>query len=327
MRDLLHDPAKGRESQERSQVTLATFSRQQEIAADEIGVRTIARAGFDPYGASRFLVSMSRQLQARGSAAGSGAGKAKAYDFLNTHPTTPERIAKAVEVARQFGAPGTGRRDKVAYLTAIDGLTYGDDPTQGFLKGNAFLHPRLGFTFSVPRGFSIDNTPQAILGVDGNGRALRLDTVKPKDDQSLAGYLASGWIEGVDTGSVSSLTINGNDAATALARGEEWTFRLYAIRFGGSVYRLIFAARDLTPSADELFKQTASSFRAMTANELGGVRPMRIEVATVRVGDTPATIARRMVPSERQVDQFLVLNGLDADTALEAGDRVKIVAE
>jgi len=253
--------------------------------------------------------------------------KANAYDFLNTHPSTPERIQKAIEVARQFGAPGTGRRDKVAYLTAIDGLTYGDDPTQGFMKGNAFLHPRLGFTFAVPKGFTIDNTPQAILGVDGNGRALRLDTVKPKDGQSLSDYLASGWIEGVDTGSVSTLSINGSEAATAVARGDEWSFRLYAIRFGNSVYRLIFAARDLSPAADALFQQTASSFRNMTAGELGEVRPMRIEVATVRVGDTPSTIASKMVPSDRQVDQFLLLNGLDAASTLAAGDRVKIVAE
>jgi predicted Zn-dependent protease len=325
MKDLLHDPERGKQSQARSQVTLASFSRAQELEADQIGVRTIARAGFDPYGAARFLQSMSRQVAVRsGSPPG---GNAKAYDFLNTHPSTPERIDKAVEEARQFGAPGTGRRDKVAYLSAIDGLTYGDDPSQGFMRGETFLHPRLGFTFAVPKGFSIDNTPQAILGVDGDGHALRLDTVKPKDGQSLADYLSSGWIEGVDTGTVSSLTINGNEAATAVARGEEWSFRLYAIRFGDNVYRLIFAAKDLTPPIDQLFQTTASSFRRMTSDELGGVRPMRIEVATVRAGDTAATLATRMVASERQLDQFLILNGLDTGAALQAGDRVKLVAE
>jgi predicted Zn-dependent protease len=269
---------------------------------------------------------MSRQLDIR-NAAPQPATKADAYDFLNTHPSTPERIAKAVEVARQFGAPGTGQRDKVSYLSSIDGLTYGDDPTQGFIRGSEFLHPRLGFTFEVPKGFTIDNTPQAILGVDGGGRALRLDTVKPKDGQTLAGYLSSGWIEGVDTGTVSTLTINGSEAATAIARGDEWSFRLYAIRFGDSVYRMIFAARDLSQQTDALFATTARSFRRMTQAELGTIRPLRIEVETVRTGDTPATIASRMVASERPVDQFLVLNGLAADAALTPGDRVKIVAE
>lgn len=328
MTDVLHDPAKGQLSQARGQLNLASFSRQQELEADQVGVRTIARAGFDPYGASRFLVSMSRQGGARETAAGDGdVPRAKAYDFLNTHPSTPERIQRAIEVARQFSAPGAGVHDKVAYLQSIDGLTYGDDPTQGFMQGTSFLHPRLGFTFVAPPGFSIDNTPQAILGVDGSGRALRLDTVRPKDGQSLSDYLASGWIDGVDTGSVSTLTLNGNEAATAVAKGDEWSFRLYAVKFGGSVYRLIFAARDLSPANDDLFQKTAATFRALTASEIENVHPLRIEITTVRQGDTVASLATRMVPADRQLERFLVLNGLAESVELVPGDRVKIVVD
>ena len=284
------------------------------------------KPGIDPYGASRFLASMSRQLDIRSTSL-APAPNANAYDFLNTHPSTPERIDKAIAAARQFGAPGTGSRDKVSYLTAIDGLTFGEDPTQGFMRGRAFVHPRLGFIFEVPSGFTIDNTPQAILGVDGTGRALRVDTVKPKDDQSLTDYLASGWIDGVDTGSASTLTINGKEAATAVARGDEWSFRLYAIRFGAGVYRMIFAARDLTPSTDAVFQKTAASFRAMTQEEVGNVHPLRVDVATVRAGETVATLSRRMAGTDRPLDLFLILNGLAIDATLPAGDRVKLVVE
>ncbi|MDQ0474691.1 M48 family metalloprotease [Labrys wisconsinensis] len=324
MTDVLHKPQEGQMQQAKSLVTIASFSRLQELEADQIGVRTIARAGFDPYGAARFLASMSRQVDLRGNGS---QPNANAYDFLNTHPSTPERIQRAIEVARQYGAPGTGRRDKVSYLQAIDGLTYGEDPTQGFMQGRAFLHPRLGFTFVVPQGFTIDNTPQAILGVDGGGRALRLDTVKPKDGQSLVDYLSSGWIEGVDTGTAQTLTINGFEAATAVARGEEWSFRLYAIRFGASVYRMIFAARDLSAANDTLFQQTASTFRRLTPEEIGNVKPLRIDVTTVRAGDTPATLSVRMAYADHALDRFLILNGLDANATLQAGDRVKIISE
>jgi predicted Zn-dependent protease len=326
MKDLLRNPDGSAETQARSQVKLATFSRQQELDADQIGVRTIARAGYDPYGASRFLSSMSRQIDIRSAPTGTPS-RASAYDFLNTHPSTPERINRSIDAARQFGAPGTGSRDKVSYLTAIDGLTFGEDPTQGYMRGRAFLHPRLGFTFEVPTGFTIDNTPQAILGVDAGGRALRLDTVKPKDDQSLSDYLASGWIEGVDTGSTSTLAINGREAATAIAKGSEWSFRLYAIRYGSGVYRLIFAARDLSPSADALFQKTAASFRAMSGEEMRNVRPLKIDIATVRAGDTVATLAGRMATPDRPLDLFLVLNGLTADAQLTPGDRVKLVVD
>jgi predicted Zn-dependent protease len=317
--DLLHNPSIASRSEQQAQGSLAAFSRQQELDADEIGIRTIAKAAFDPYGAVRFLTSMRRQVEAR--------GKATTPDFLSTHPSTPERIQKAVQEASQYGAPGSGEHDKFGYLSVIDGITYGEDPSQGYVQGRIFWQPHLAFTFTAPPGFTLDNTPQAILGVDGNGRALRLDTVKTKEDQTLSAYLGSGWISGVDTGSISTLTINGNEAATALARGQDWSFRLYAIRFGSDVYRLILAARNLDQSTDGLFKQTASSFRRMTPDEQRNVHPEHIDIVTVRAGDTLQSLASRMAEPQEQFQNFLVLNGFDENSLIKPGDRVKIIAQ
>ena len=43
------------EVEARSKLAIARFSREQEFAADQIGIKTIGRAGYDPYGAARFL--------------------------------------------------------------------------------------------------------------------------------------------------------------------------------------------------------------------------------------------------------------------------------
>ena len=69
------------------------------------------------------------------------------------------------------------------------------------MRGRRFLHPRLGFTFTAPEGFTLDNTAQAVLGVKhGGGQALRLDVVRVPAEQTLAEYLTSGWIENIDAG-------------------------------------------------------------------------------------------------------------------------------
>ncbi|MDQ0390608.1 M48 family metalloprotease [Labrys monachus] len=319
MTDVLHNTAGASASEQRAQISLASFSRQQELDADQIGIRTIAKAGFDPYGAVRFLTSMRRQVEAR--------TRPATPDFLSTHPSTPERIDKANQEAQAFGPPGAGEHDRYRYLSVIDGLTYGEDPGQGYTQGRIFWQPRLGFTFTAPANFTLDNTPQAILGIDGNGRALRLDTVKPKEGQSLSAYLGSGWITGVDTGSITTVTINGSEAATGLARGQDWSFRLYAIRFDGDVYRLILAARTLDAPTDALFQETANSFRRMTAEEQRNVHPEHIDIVTVRAGDTLQSLSSRMVEPQDQLDHFLVLNGLDAGAQLKPGDRVKIVSQ
>ena len=182
----------------RSKLALASFSRAQEFEADGIGVGIAARSGFDPFGAARFLTSMGRNADFR--AVGRSRDN-RPLDFLSSHPATPERVKSARNSARQLAAPGPGERDKATYLAGLDGLVYGEDPVEGFVRGRRFLHPKLGFTFTAPDGFSLDNTAQAVLGLKDNGnQALRLDVVKVPAEQTLIEYLNSGWIENIETG-------------------------------------------------------------------------------------------------------------------------------
>ena len=48
-------------------------------------------------------------------------------------------LSNAQTNARQYMAPGSGNRDKSAYLMAIDGLPFGEDPSEGFVRGRRFL--------------------------------------------------------------------------------------------------------------------------------------------------------------------------------------------
>ncbi|WP_370638121.1 M48 family metalloprotease [Ancylobacter sp. Lp-2] len=326
--DVVNDPDLGALALAKSRMSLASFSRQQELEADAIGVGISARAGFDPYGAERFLTTMGRQQTLRASSPMTKSSTDTA-DFLATHPATPERISIVMANAREYASPDKpGERDSKQYLTAIDGLVYGDDPKEGFIRGRRFFHPKLGFTFTAPEGFTLENTSQAVLGADTSGaEALRLDAVRVTGDQSLAQYLSSGWIEGVEISSVESLVLNGFPAATAVARGEQWSFRMFAIRFGSDVYRLIFAARDLTPDLDRQFREAAETFRRVSIEEAEKVRPLRIRTVKVGLTDTPDTLAAKMDVPDRPLERFLILNGLEKGAKLKYGDLVKIVAE
>ena len=168
--DVLSDPQMGALALAKSKLTLAAFSRAQEFEADGIGVGISARAGFDPYGASRFLTDMQRSADLKASA---GGADPRSLDFLSSHPATPDRVKNALSNARQFTGPGAGERDRAEYLANLDGLVYGDDPSEGFARGRHFLHPKLGFSFVAPPGFTLDNTAQAVLGLkEGGERSL-----------------------------------------------------------------------------------------------------------------------------------------------------------
>ena len=93
----------------RNKMQLAAFSQAQELAADKEGIMTAGKAGYDPHAAARFLGAMGRFAHF------SQGDVDQADDFLSSHPSTPDRIQKAIETARALGdtdgALGSGRQD------------------------------------------------------------------------------------------------------------------------------------------------------------------------------------------------------------------------
>jgi predicted Zn-dependent protease len=321
---LAHSEAQD-EAEARSKLAIARFSRQQELEADQIGIKNIARAGYDPYGAARFLTALGEWSAFRASIA--GAGSADRPDMMATHPSTPERIVQATEQARQYGALGTGETGRNTYLAAIDGLAFGDDPSQGVVRDNAFIHPRLGFAFEAPEGFSLDNQSAALIGVgEAGGEALRLDSIPIADSTSVANAIGSGWIEGVKTTSIEAKQIAGLEGATAVAQGEQWSFRLGAVRLNGRLYRLIFAAHTLSPAVDSRFLASLDSFHLLNAQDSAIAAAEKIKIVEAGNGDTPEALAARMAFVPQSLDQFLILNGLERGGPLVAGQRYKIVS-
>jgi predicted Zn-dependent protease len=316
--DVLGNPGAGATVLDRSRVTMASFSRGQELEADQIGVRTLAKSGFDPYGAARFLTALER----------AGGGKSKSGDMLSTHPSTPERIGLALTAARRIAAPGIGERDRGRYLAALEGLPYGHDPADGIVRGRRFLHARLGVTFDAPEGMTLENTAKAVLGLSPDGsRRLLFDAVEAEAGQSLESVLQATWNEAIETGSVETTTENGLPVAIATARGKDWVFRMAAIRVGGTVYRLVYATHALSGEMERAFRQALQSVRALSAEERAGIRPLRLHVVTAGPGDTVQSLASRMAGEERAVERFLALNGLERGAAVKPGEQYKITAE
>jgi predicted Zn-dependent protease len=322
---VLAKPQQGQEVEARMKLSIAQFSRQQEFEADQIGIKVIAKAGYDPYAASRFLDVLGRWSALQASMI--GLGSADQPDMMATHPSTPERVAEAVAQARQIGAPGIGDKARDSYLTAIDGLAFGDDPAQGIALGTRFLHPKLGFAFEAPEGFALENQSAALIGVgEAGSQALRLDSIEANDSTTLEAALASGWIDGVQTNSIQTIAGADPPMAVAVAQGKEWSFRLGAIRLGGRIYRLIFAAHGLAPAVDARFLASIRSFHRIKPEEAAEARPLHVQIVTAQPGETADALARRMAVNARPLDQFLVLNGLERDAATPAGQRYKIVS-
>lgn len=324
--DMVVDPAVSRETRDTADLSVATFSQQQELEADRNGVETLAKAGFDPFAAARFLTSMAdfAALPSLNAVSETKPG------FLSSHPSTPARVENARRVARAFGPPGIGRVARGSYLRSLDGILYGDDPREGYVRGREFAHVDLGIAFTVPEGFVLKNTSAAVLATDGEHTAIRFDAVGVRSDVALRDYLRSGWVKGLVEDSVRTDEIGGLEAATASALVEGWSFRIGVVRGRDRVYRFIFASSKPASAYESAFRRTIASFRLLSPSQRAGMRPLRVRVVPVRENENASTLAVRMtgVDPSMKLPLFGVLNGLeDGGDAVQTGDFVKVVTE
>ncbi len=322
VRDVIDDPAAVRLALASTQLSLARFSQVQELQADEIGIRTLAKAGYDPLAAARFLKTMAAFAAYRTAVP----TESDDVDFLSSHPSTPERLTQAIAVAEGLGGGG-GLQDRDAYLTLIDGLMYGDDPEEGYVRGQNFLHAKLGLGFTVPAGFVLENTAKAVLATDAQGTAIRFDGADIAPGASLVDYLTSGWINGLDRTTLRTFSINGLPVASASASARGYTYRIAVVRFGDGTYRFLFATRNPDPAFERAFASTIESFRALTPSDQAGLKPLVLRTRTVRPGETVEVLARRMAFLDRPEQLLRVLNGYGPGEQPVAGSKVKLVAE
>ena len=305
----------------RTRESMASFGQEQELEADREGIEFAGKAGYDPRAAARFLGVMGRFASFSAGGGSSGEG------FLSSHPSTPSRIQKAMDTATSmFGESIAGEADRAGYLASIAGLIFGDSPSQGSIFGQRFVHPASKFTFTVPAGYVLQNGPSAVVGVAGDGEAVRFDSADVQVNLPLTDYLKSGWIAGLKTDSVTSQSFNGIDMASGLAQTDQWFFRVSVMRLDGQVYRFIFAAKADNPRFAQGADATLRSFRRTEPTDLAQVSKVTIKVVTAKPGDTADGLARQMSGLNRGADLFYILNDLYPGDPVSPGEKYKIVA-
>lgn len=312
-----------------SDLYIKSYSRGQEHEADDLGVRYLARAGYDPNAMAAFLSSLDAQTKLDMKIAGQSEGSG--YNYFSTHPVTADRVAQARTIAANY-AGGANTLNRDVYLSMINGLTYGDSEKQGFVRGENFYHPAMGFTFSVPAGFTINNSPNEVVATNSGGSLIVLDSGRDDQGRDPMTYLTQVWMKNAPPRETTqSITVNGMRAATAAfagtANGKSVIIRVVAIEWKpGQFFRFQMAMPE-TAGTDvaEGMKRTTYSFRAMSADERARIKALKVRTVTASAGDTVATLSSRMAFGTYREERFRVLNALSGNVA--AGQVYKIVTE
>lgn len=309
-----------------------SYSRSQEYEADAFATQILPAAGYPREGIADALAALQRQDEYSARIAGGGSSATPVW--ARTHPLTGARIQRAGKVSGK--APtvtGPLNVNEAAYLAAMDGLLYGDDPAQGFVRGRAFVHPGLKLAFEAPSGFRLTNGATAVgiagpSGFRGDFTGARLNGARLEDHarETLRAILGQAQAE---YSTPQKSRINGLDAvaltARATSQGQPVDLTVVAYDVGGeSVYRFTaLAPAGQTAAYDSLFR----SFRRINDADLGRLGAQQLAVVAVRSGDTVETLAARMSVDGDKVALFRMLNNVAPGEALAPGRRVKLVVE
>jgi len=314
---------------------LAGYSRDQEFQSDELGVRYLTRAGYDPRAMATFLEKLGSHSNLARKLAGKEGQPDPSTSWLSTHPRTPDRVKRAAEEAAATAADGKiGRND---YLRKIDGMIYGDDPSQGFVRGQKFIHPELRISFVAPPGYRLQNTPAAVIAADKSGHGMKFDAGKTTSTTSMRDYVTEKWAKELKIKNLSQINTFDADGLPAVSAGttgktkdgKQVDVGLAAIRASDDrVYRFIFFSPGGANAAQaRAAKETVESFKRLSPNEAASYKPKRIKVVEVGSGDSKARLADKMAVDDLREEQFSVLNGLAGDEQLQGGTLIKLVTE
>jgi predicted Zn-dependent protease len=299
------------------------YGRDDELQSDSLGAKYAAANGWDPRAVPAFLATLGRLSE----------GSEKGIpNWLSTHPEPASRVEEVQTIVQQVAAGrGDWVTDRDEYLQRIDGIIFGDNPEQGIVRGNAFLHPVLRFRLDYPQGWQIQNSPQQVVAKAPNADVFVVLQLIPKaqgsvQDVALASMQGAGFrpVEGQRT------TINGLDAFVGIYQGQMEGLGAVASRAAHIVHNnQVYLIAGLVPpqgfeQVDGAFVQTIRSFRPMSAGEAENINPNRVDLYTVRGGDTWESIAARSGGAVN-AETLAIMNNLQRGAQPQPGARIKIV--
>ncbi|MES2089161.1 MAG: M48 family metalloprotease [Pseudomonadota bacterium] len=310
---------------------IASYGRDQESQADQLGAEYLARSHLDPHNMVDVITVLKNQERfADDTARAQGRTPGEHSNWLSSHPSNDQRLQDIERIAStyagQYGDDGRAR-----YLDAIQGMTFGDSRAQGLVRGRQFFHEPLGIALTAPEGWTIKNTAEAITLVNASSDAGLMVRLVPASAGSSHDEIIRTLIQ-PEQGRVERVSINGLSASHFVgtrrdAQGQAQKVDLTVVSGPANhTYLLIPAAKEAAAlqRASAAMREAESSFRAMTAADHSAARPWFIKTVPYPKGGF-AELAKRSPLSTRAEQQLRLINGVYAGGEPKQGQLVKVI--
>lgn len=314
------------------QFLFLSFSRDHERESDRLGVEYATKMGYDAHKMADFFAVLDK-MSMKSSEGG-------VPTFMSTHPDPENRFSTVHQLTNEWQMKYPNQTFAVNsnnYLQMIDGIVYGEDPRQGFVKDNTFYHPELKFKFAFPQKWNLVNTPTQIQVISPDQKAGIIFMLSEENTPEEASSKA---LENLKLNVLESkkLQVYGNDAVAVTSQqvnqtsdGQEQTTKVlsYFIKYGVRVY--VFhgvSPGDNFNTFVPAFESTMKNFSALTDAAKLNIKPDRIKIISIRSASVSLIDALKYykVPDEK-FDELALLNNMDLNHELRKGDMIKIISK
>jgi predicted Zn-dependent protease len=298
------------------------YGRDAENQADQAGFRYALKQNYDVREMTNVFETLDRISEA------SGGGKLP--EWLSTHPNPGNRIKHIESMLDTLKVdPSKGKTNREQYLQHVQGMTYGEDPRQGYFEGSHFYHPAMRFELTFPEGWQTQNTQAAVVGMSPNQDAIiQLGLAgNASPSQAAQQFLSQ---QGIQAGQGSTSDINGFPAATSQfqAQTQQGTIQgvVSFISYGGQTFGLMgYTPAGKFGNYDNLFSNTIRSFRELRDQSKLNVQPARVELVRLSRSMTLEQF-NQQYPSSIPIEQVAIINEVEGPSStLQAGQTVKRV--
>ncbi|HEU4681301.1 MAG TPA: M48 family metalloprotease [Gemmatimonadales bacterium] len=296
------------------------YGRDAENQADQSGLRYAYQQNYDVREMPKVFMTLSRISQA-------GGGGGKLPEWLSTHPDPESRIKRTEKMLDTLSMRPNAIVDREDYLRHVQGMSFGEDPRQGYFEGSRFYHPKMRFQLKYPDQWKKQNMPQAVVAVSPNEDAIiQLGLAGDASPQQAARQFLSQ--QGVQGGNASTASINGLPAASSYFRAETEQGQIEGIvsfiSHGGQTFGLMgYTPAGKLGNYDREFDNTIRSFSELRDRSKMNVEPARVEVVKVPRQMTLEQF-NAQYPSSIPIEQLAIINELEGpSSAIPAGHMVK----
>lgn len=314
------------------QIALLGYSRENEFEADRVGSKYAFLASYDPQGMASFLTTLQHEEK----------DSSEYVSWLQTHPPTKERIAKANQKAKKLKntTDYTDLKKNLIvlpdfYKEKIDGLELGPGKKSGEINGRQYKNKYYGCRIVAPKEWKLSrNKSQALIVFKEKNKKYTVYLQAVKLTQPIE---INAWIKKVEAGLGNKVRkVKGfpnKDALKSYSAFYEEEVKTLGkiierrdfITKSNYAYVITYLAREKDyMQGTKFFDEIFNSFEFLSAEEIQRSFSQYLIVYTAEKGDTPKSITKEKLGSFKKENKLIEFNGLDPDIELYTGQKLKL---